>query len=139
MLLLLTGQSDIPLIEKAAKERHDVDNVFLWNGDPQVFLAMIKYIEDLMNVEHDTAKGLVRVVLLVEDSIYFYSRFLPILYKEIMLQTQRLISEELTDMQKNYRRHTRPKALMAHTLEDAIQIREKYKEYLLSVISDIRF
>ncbi len=139
VLLLLTGQSDIPLIEKAAKERHDVDNVFLWNGDPQVFLAMIKYIEDLMNVEHDTAKGLVRVVLLVEDSIYFYSRFLPILYKEIMLQTQRLISEELTDMQKNYRRHTRPKVLMAHTLEDAIQICEKYKEYLLSVISDIRF
>jgi CheY-like chemotaxis protein len=139
VLLLLTSQSDIPLIEKAAKERHDVDSVFLWNGDPQVFLAMIKYIEDLMNVEHDTAKGLVRVVLLVEDSIYFYSRFLPILYKEIMLQTQRLISEELTDMQKNYRRHTRPKVLMAHTLEDAIQICEKYKEYLLSVISDIRF
>ena len=139
VLLLLTGQSDIPLIEKTTKERRYVDNVFLWNGDPQVFLAMVKYIEDLMNVEHDTAKGLVRVVLLVEDSIYYYSRFLPILYKEIMLQTQRLISEELTDMQKNYRRHTRPKVLMAHTLEDAIQICEKYQEYLLSVISDIRF
>ena len=139
VLLLLTVQSDIPLIEKSEKERQYVDNVFLWNGDPQVFLAMIKYIEDLINVEHDTAKGLVRVVLLVEDSIYFYSRFLPIFYKEIMLQTQRLISEELTDMQKNYRRHTRPKVLMAHTLEDAIRLCEKYKEYLLSVISDIRF
>lgn len=139
VLLLLTVQSDIPLIEKSGKERQYVDNVFLWNGDPQVFLAMIKYIEDLINVEHDTAKGLVRVVLLVEDSIYFYSRFLPILYKETMLQTQRLISEELTDMQKNYRRHTRPKVLMAHTFEEAIQLCEKYKEYLLSVISDIRF
>ncbi len=139
VLLLLNVPSDVVLLDKYSKERRYIDNVFLWNGDPQIFLAMIKYIEDLQNVKHDTEAGLVRVVLLVEDSIYFYSRYLPILLKEMMLQTQLLISEELNDMQKNYRMRTRPKVLLVHTFEDAIQVCEQYKDYLLCVISDIRF
>ncbi len=139
VILLLNLQSDIALIETRKADMAHIDDVFLWSGDPQIFLAIIKYIEDQKNVEHDTEVGLVRVMLLVEDSIYFYSRFLPIVYREMMFQTLRLISEELNDMQKNYRRRTRPKVLMAHTYEDAIAICEKYREYLLCVISDIRF
>lgn len=139
VLLLLNIHSDIALLEKYSGSREYLDNIFLWSGDPQIFLAMIKYIEDRWNVEHDTTTGLVRVILLVEDSIYFYSKFLPKLYREIMSQTQRLISEELTDMQKNYRKRSRPKVLMAHTLEDAIALCERYQEYLLSVITDIRY
>lgn len=139
VLLLLNVQSDVKRIDKSSKEMKYIDNVFLWSGDSRIFLAMIKYVEDLLNVEHDTVDGLVRVVLLVEDSVYFYSRFLPIMYSEMMLQTQRLISEELNDMQKNYRMRTRPKVLMVHTFEDAIQMCEKYQEYLLCVISDVRF
>lgn len=139
VFLLLNLQSDLALIDKSSQEMHCIDNVFLWSGDPRIFLAMIKYVEDRQNVEYDTAAGLVRITLLVEDSIYFYSRLLPILYREIMLQTQRLISEELNDMQKNYRMRTRPKVLMAHTFEDAIEICEKYKEYLLCVITDVRY
>ncbi len=139
VILLLNLQSDVVLIEKHSKEMEHIDDVFLWSGDPQIFLAIIKYIEDQKNVEHDNKVGLVRVMLLVEDSIYFYSRFLPILFREMMFQTLRLISEELNDMQKNYRRRTRPKVLMAHTYEDAIAICEKYKQHLLCVISDIRY
>lgn len=139
VLLLLNVKSDLSIIEKGIKNRNNFDDIFLWNGDSSIFLAMIKYIEDQMNVEHDTQRGLVRVILLVEDDIYFYSRYLPILYHEIMEQTQLLISQALTDMQRNYRMRTRPKVLMAHNYEDAIKICEKYEEYLLSVISDIRF
>jgi CheY-like chemotaxis protein len=139
VLLLLNVQSDLVLIERSSKDLQSIDNVFLWSGDPRIFLAMIKYIEDLQNVEHDTTAGLVRVTLLVEDSIAFYSRLLPILFREIMLQTQLLISEELNEMQKIYRMRTRPKVLTAHTYEEAIAICEKYKEYLLCVLSDIRF
>ena len=137
VLLLLNVQSDVALLDN--QDLQHIDNVFLWNGDSEIFLAMIKYLEDLRNVEHDTVAGLVRVVLLVEDSIFFYSRFLPILYKEMMLQTQLLISEELNDMQKNYRMRSRPKVLMAHNFEEAIRICEQYKASLLSVISDVRF
>ena len=137
LFLLLNVQSDVALLEN--QDLQHIDNVFLWSGDSEIFLAMIKYLEDLRNVEHDTVAGLVRVVLLVEDSIYFYSRYLPILYKEMMLQTQLLISEELNDMQKNYRMRSRPKVLMAHSFEEAIRVCEQYKASLLSVISDVRF
>ncbi len=139
VLLLLNVQSDTSLIDKTSPEMEFIDDVFLWSGDSKVFLAMIKFIEDMINVEHDTEVGLVRVILLVEDSIFYYSRFLPELYKEVMLQVQRLISEELNDVQKNYRMRTRPKILMAHTFEDAVEICEKYRDNLLCVITDIRY
>lgn len=139
ILLLLNVQSDVSLIDKTAPEMEFIDNVFLWSGDSKVFLAMIKYVEDRLNVAHDTDVGLVRVILLVEDSIFYYSRFLPELCKEVMLQVQRLLSEGLNDIQKNYRMRTRPKILMAHNFEDAVQICEKYRDYLLCVISDIGF
>ncbi len=139
VLLLLNVQSDVARIDKSSPELQNIDDVFLWSGDSKVFLAMIKFIEDQLNVEHDTEVGLVRVILLVEDSIFYYSRFLPELYKEVMLQVQRLLSEELNDIQKNYRMRTRPKILMAHNYEDAVRICEKYSDYILSVITDIRY
>lgn len=139
VLLLLNLHADIAVVEKRRDEMEAIDDVFLWNGDPQIFLAMIKYIEDRQNAPNDTVQSLVRVVLLVEDSIYFYSRFLPLLLREMILQTQRLIAEELTDMQKNYRMRTRPKVLLAHTLEDAVEVCRTYKDYLLCVITDMGY
>lgn len=139
VLLLLNLKSDLALIEKSRELMNNIDQVFLWDGDSQIFLAMIKFVEDLKNVEHDTQRGLVRVILLVEDSIYYYSKYLPLLYSEIMEQTQRLISEELNDMQKILRRRNRPKVLLANTYETATEIIAKYKDYLLCVISDISY
>ncbi len=139
VFLLLNVRADAAHIDKSSPEMAAIDDVFLWSGDSKVFLAMIKYVEDLLNVEHDTRVGLVRVILLVEDSIFYYSRFLPELCNEVMLQVQLLLSDELDDVQKNYRMRTRPKILMAHTYEDAIEICEKYRDYLLCVISDIRY
>lgn len=139
ILLLLTNKADLSIVSGKQGEMAYFDNVFLWNGDSKLILAMIKYIEDKQNVEYDTRNGLVRVILLVEDSVDFYSLYLPALYKEIMLQTQRLISEELNDAQKYYRMRARPKVLYARNYEEAIALYEQYKEFILCLISDISF
>ena len=139
VLLLLNMGSDYQIWESHEAERQYIDNVFLWNGDTKLFLAMIKNVEDSKNVEYDTAHGLVRVILMVEDSVHYYSMFLPSLYSVIMRQTQRLIQEEVSDINKHLRMRVRPKVLLAHDYEDAIRLYEKYKDYILCVISDVRY
>lgn len=139
VLLLLNNKADFALIEKYKEEMKYIDKTYLWSADTKLFLAMVKNMEDVMNVEHDTNKGLVRVILLVEDSINYYSLYLPILYGVVMRQTQRLIEEELNDANRRLRMRVRPKILLARNYEEAIEIYEKYREYLLCVISDVRF
>ncbi len=140
ILLLLNSDNDIELISDKGDQLEHFEKIFVWNGDAKVFLSMIKYIEDKINIGLDTRIGLVRVILLVEDSIRYYSRYLPILHVEIMKQTQRLIADEhLDEMKKLLRMRTRPKVLMAENYEEAIEIFDKYKDYLLCVISDVRF
>ena len=139
ILLLLNVSNDVGLIDKESEEMKHIDNVFSWNGDSKIFLTMIKYVEDKWNVKNDTEIGHVRVVLLVEDSIHYYSMFHPLLYSEILKQTQRLISEELNDINKRYRMRGRPKVLLCHTFEEAINTYEQYKEYVIAIISDIRY
>ena len=139
VLLLLNNTGDINLIKKFPEKMIHIDNVFYWNGDSKLFLAMIKYVEDKWNCDFDTTVGLVRVILLVEDSINFYSSYLPLLYAEIMKQTQLLIDTEMNDMNKRLRMRARPKVLLANNYEDAINIYNKYKEFIVCVISDIDF
>ena len=139
ILLLLTVKSDIQLLQNRGNDLGGIDNVFLWNGDSKLFLAMIKYVEDAKNAPYDTENGLVRVILLVEDSINFHSLYLPLLYTEVMEQAQRLITEEMNDNNKYYRMRTRPKVLLARTYEEALGLYEKYREYLLCVISDVQY
>jgi CheY-like chemotaxis protein len=140
ILLLLNEDNDIELIKDKGDRLQNFDRIFVWNGDAKVFLSMIKYIEDKINVVNDTRIGLVRVVLLVEDSIRYYSRYLPMLHVEIMKQTQRLIADEhLDEVKKLLRMRTRPKVLMAGSYEEAIELFNTYKDYLLCVISDMRF
>ncbi len=139
ILLLLNVQSDYSIWENHEEDKQYIDDVFLWNGDTKLFLAMVKSVEDKMNVEYDTVQGLVRVILLVEDSIHYYSLFLPSLYSAVMKQTQKLIEEEVSDINKKLRMRVRPKVIMAHDYEEAIRLYDKYKEYLLCVISDVRY
>ena len=139
IILLINFQSDVASISKNPEKYKFCDDVFFWNGDAKVFIAMIKFIEDKWNVDHDTKVGFVRVILLVEDSINYYSMFLPILYELIMKQTQRLISQELNDVNKRLQMRTRPKVLLVHTLEEAEEIVEKYKDNLVAVISDANY
>jgi hypothetical protein len=139
VLLLLNVASDYLIWENHPEDQQYIDDVFLWNGDTKLFLAMVKSIEDRLNVDYDTAHGLVRVIILVEDSVHFYSMFLPSLYNVIMRQTQKLIEEEVSDINKRLRMRIRPKVIMAHTYEEALSAYEKYKDYLLCLISDVRF
>ena len=139
ILLLLTVKTDINLINSNRDKMDNIEEVFLWNGNPRLFLAMIKYIEDKHNAPYDTSKGYVNVILLVEDSINFSSIYLPLLYAEIMEQTQRLISEEQNDNNKYLRMRTRPKVLMVRSFEEAVEAVITYKEFLLGIISDIEY
>ncbi len=139
ILLLLNVQSDIVIVERNPHRMKHLDDVFLWNGDTSIFLAMIKSVEDKLNIEHDTRQGLIRVILLVEDSILYYSRFLPLLYKLIVRQTGRLIEQEQSDIDKRLRMRARPKVILTHNFEDAARMVEKYHDNLVAVISDVRY
>ena len=134
-LLLLTETFELKKIN-ISRFRY-IDNVFLWTGNPALFLAMIKSVEDLWNAPFDTKEGGISVILLVEDSINFYSIYLPELYKELMVQTQKLITEESNNDIKYLRMRSRPKILFAKNLEEAKELLEKYKDYLLCVITDL--
>ncbi len=140
ILLLINNNNQIAHYESIAKEMVHIEKMFVWNGDSNIFLAMIKYIEDSQNVLSDTLTGGVRVILLVEDSIRYYSRYLPTLYSVIMKEVQRLISGEDIDARyKILRMRARPKVLLVSSYEEAVELFEKYSEYLLCLITDVRY
>ncbi|MCP3943023.1 MAG: phosphoenolpyruvate synthase PpsA [Desulfobacteraceae bacterium] len=116
-----------------------VDRTYIWGGNADLLLAIIKNFEDEMNVGFDTQNAKVRVIIMVEDSPYHYSSFLPVLYKHIVLQTQSVIDDSINEEHRLLRMRARPKVLMAHNYEEAISLYEKYKPYVLSVFSDMRY
>lgn len=116
------------------------DNVFVWNGESQVFFAMIKMVEDKVNLQNDTQKGMVRVILLVEDSPKYYSRYLPMLYNIVLEQTRRIIDDVSTDeLYKVLRLRARPKIIHTDNYEEAVEIFNKYKDFMLCLITDVKF
>ena len=98
------------------------------------YIDNFKLIEDKMNLDYDTKFGHVRVVLLIESAINYYSLFLPVFYAESMKLTQELIESELHDSNKRLRMRARPKVLLAHDYEDAISIYQKYKDFIICII-----
>lgn len=139
VVLLLTSLADMNLVEEQQHPTFRFDEIFVWKGDANLFLAVIKSIEDKKNVAYDTRVGLVRVILLVEDSPHFYSMFLPLLYEEVVKQTQHLIVEELNEREQRHRMRARPKVLLAKNYEEAIEIYETYKNNLVAIFSDMSF
>ena len=135
---LLNNNADIAWFQQARSPY--VDSLFVWNGDSMVFFAMIKSLEDKVNVENDTRVGLVRVILLVEDSPSFSSRYLPMLFSIVLEQTKRIIDDVTTDeLYKVLRLRARPKILLASTYEDAVDIIDKYKDFMLCLITDMKY
>ena len=140
LLLLANNNSDLRYFQAEMRKFDFIDRIFVWNGNSNVFLAMIKYIEDKKNVARDTQNGNVRVVLLVEDSIQYYSRYLPMLYTTIMTQTQILVQEDAKDeLHKILKMRARPKVILVDNYEDAVKIINSYRRYMLCVISDVKF
>ncbi len=116
-----------------------IDYIFCWLGNADLLLAIIKLIEDKMNLENDVTEIGVQAILLVEDSIRFYSTYLPHLYKIIFKQSKDFMTEGLNEHQQMLRMRGRPKILLATNYEEAISFYEKYKNNLLGIISDISY
>ena len=115
------------------------DYVFCWLGNTNLILSIIKLIEDKMNLEHDTQEGNVQMLLLVEDSIRFYSSILPNLYNYILAQSKRFSTEALNRHAATLRMRGRPKVVLARNYEEAMALYTKYSDNVLGVISDVRF
>jgi hypothetical protein len=139
VFLLLNNNRDTVFFEKERKPL-SYDRIFVWNGDSRIFFAMIKLLEDRINLKNDTRMALVRYILLVEDSPIYYSRYLPILYKIVLEQTKRIIDDVSTDeLYKVLKLRARPKILLAASYEEALEIYNKYDEYIFCLITDVKF
>ncbi|MFO7706747.1 MAG: PEP/pyruvate-binding domain-containing protein [Desulfobacterales bacterium] len=136
LLVHKTGQN---VLEQTAADRSAIDRVYVWRGNSDLLLALIKNLEDRLNVAYDTERAKVRVIIVVEDSPAHYSALLPILYKQIVTQTQAAMEESVNDEHRIFRMRARPKILVAETYEEAMALYRRYQSYLLGVISDVRF
>lgn len=116
-----------------------IDYVFSWLGDTDLLLAIIKLIEDRMNVEHDVKTVGVQTIMVVEDSVRFYSSMLPMLYKFVLYESKEFSKEALNDHLRMLRMRGRPKILLARNYEEAIELYSKYGDNMLGVISDMSF
>ena len=123
----------------ANEDLSSIDYIFSWLGNPELLVAIIKLLEDKWNAPNDTASVGVQIILLVEDSIRFYSAALPHLYRVVLEQSHEFSTEALNDHLKTLRMRGRPKIKLARSYEEAIQIYERYKDNILGVVSDMSF
>ncbi len=123
----------------AQEDLSSVDYVFSWLGNSDLLLAIIKLIEDAMNVEHDTESVGVQIILLVEDSIRFYSSALPSLFKIVLEESKEFSKEALNGHQRMLRMRGRPKIMLARTYEEAVTIYSKYSNNMLGIITDMSY
>jgi CheY-like chemotaxis protein len=117
----------------------DLDRVFLWQGDFRILPAIVKDVEDRRNVATDTGEMGVQAIIVIEDSVRYYSSFLPAIYTELIRHSQALAPEGLNVWQRLLRLRARPKILLCHTYEQAWQHFRTYEEDILGVISDMEF
>ncbi len=138
--LLLNQKSNIRYFEELVPTLKSINKLFVWSGNSQIFFAIVKSVEDEANVENDTRIGLVRVILVVEDSALYYSKYLQMLYSIVFGQVQQVLPEvEKNELNKIAKMRSRPKILLARNYEDAMYIFNKYKDFMLCVISDVEF
>ena len=138
-IVLLTAYSKEIYRRMEDMDRSSVDYTFCWNGSTDLILAIIKLLEDSANAPSDILGCGVQCILLVEDSVRYYSTYLPLLYKLVLQQNIDSIRDALNEEQQIFRKRARPKILMATNYEDAVSLYNTYKENLLGVISDIGF
>lgn len=116
-----------------------VDYVFSWLGNMELLLAIIKLLEDRMNADYDINKVGIQTIMLVEDSVRFYSSVLPHLYKFLLKQSQHFSTEALNEHEQMLRMRGRPKVILARDYEEAVTLYERYGENMLGVITDVSF
>jgi CheY-like chemotaxis protein len=121
------------------KDSSGIDKTFVWSGNSDLLLALVKNAEDRLNVDFDTQKAKVRVLILVEDSPVYYSSFLPLIYKEIVRQTQAVLEDGLNEEHRLLTMRARPKILLAGSYDEAMELYQKFRSYVFGIISDTRF
>ena len=138
--VILLSHDAIPSPEMVeANQAPGIDRTFIWSGNTEILVALIKSAEDRMNADTDTQSAGVRVILFVEDSPYYLSSLLPILYRELVEQTQAVMEGTLNEEHRLVTMRARPKILVAGNYEDARSLYERYESHVLAVISDVRF
>ena len=137
--VLLTHFSKEVYRRLSLQDTSAIDYMFSWNGNADLIVAIIKLFEDLKNADNDILGVGVQAILLVEDSVRYYSTYLPELYKMIIKQSTEFLKETLNVQQRKFRKRSRPKILLATNLDDAMAMYSKYKSNLLGVISDVGF
>ncbi|MDM8554924.1 PEP/pyruvate-binding domain-containing protein [Desulfococcaceae bacterium HSG7] len=130
------GSDDEPALKLPVQ---GIDRVFTWSGDADILFALIKMVEDRLNVVNDTEIAGVRVILFVEDSPVYASILLPILYRSIVSQVQKIMNEGLNEEHRLLTMRARPKILYATNFEEAKKLFDRFEPYILGVISDVRF
>ncbi|MFZ4616838.1 MAG: PEP/pyruvate-binding domain-containing protein [Rectinemataceae bacterium] len=140
LLLLVLNNSTLAELDTTRPEFAFFDRTFVWNGYSKLLVGMIKYVEDSRNADADTGSGLVRAILLIEDSVRYYSRYLPLIYSILLKQTQDLIEEESgVETYRLLRARTRPKILLASSFEEAEATFTRHEGSILALITDLRF
>ncbi len=138
-IVVLTPFSREVSFKLSHEDTSAIDYVFCWLGNADILVAIIKLIEDEMNAEHDILAVGVQCIVLVEDSIRYYSSYLPIIYRIVFNQSKKFMTEGLNEHQKMMRMRGRPKILLARNYEEAIEIYQKFRSNVLGVISDVSF
>ncbi|NLY24498.1 MAG: phosphoenolpyruvate synthase [Bacteroidales bacterium] len=138
-VVLLTPFSKAVTRSLSRENLSGIDYVFSWLGDTDLLLAIIKVVEDRMNVDHDVKTVGVQTIMLVEDSVRFYSSALPLLYKFVLSESKEFSKEALNDHLRMLRMRGRPKILLARNYEEAVSYYKKYGDNMLGVISDMSF
>lgn len=138
-VFLLTHTMGIFRNNQKILDKTAIDRIILWTGNPYLLVALIKNVEDQMNVAEDTMNAKVRVIILVEDTPMYCSLLLPLLYQEVVSQTQRIMEESVNEEHRILKMRARPKILLAETYEEAEKLYKNFRPYVLGVFSDVRF
>ena len=138
-IVLLSSYSKIIYKYISQQDKPYIDYVFCWNNSTDLIIAIIKLLEDKLNAEHDVLDMGARAIMLVEDSVSYYSTYLPLLYKLILQQNSRSVSDALNEEQQIMRKRARPKIVLATCYDEAVELYRKYKDNILGVISDVGF
>ncbi len=138
-IVVLTPFSREVSMKLSNEDTSAIDYIFCWLGNTDLLLAIIKLIEDKMNAPHDVTEVGVQCIILVEDSVRFYSSYLPIIYKIVFKQSRKFMTEGLNAHQQMMRMRGRPKILLARNYEEALNLYTTYQKNTLGIISDISF
>lgn len=138
-IMLLTYNARELADIRERRDTSDIEGIFIWQGDFRILLAMVKLVEDRLNIDHDTSAAGVQVIILVEDNVRFYSAYLPMIYEELMKQSQSLIPDGVNLSHKLLRMRARPKIVLCTTFEQAWERYQAHRDYTLGIISDVEF